>query len=79
MRSIYFLHIFLIYFCFGFVILEARELSIKQIEERKQADLERLKEREKRGKKKVFKRNNFVNQSHIFKYGKKNSSGALKS
>ena len=49
MRSIYFLHIFLFYFCFGFVILEARELSIKQIEERKQADLERLKEREKRG------------------------------
>ena len=55
MRSIYFLHIFLIYFCFGFVILEARELSIKQIEERKQADLERLKEREKRGNKKFSK------------------------
>ena len=55
MRSIYFLYIFLIYFCFGFFTLEARELSIKQIEERKQADLERLKEREKRGKKKFSK------------------------
>ena len=56
MRSIYFLHIFLIYFCFGFFfITEARELSIKQIEERKQADLERLKEREKRGNKKFSK------------------------
>ena len=55
MRSIYFLYIFLIYFCFGFFILEARELSIKQIEERKQADLERLKEREKRGNKKFSK------------------------
>ena len=55
MRSIYFLYIFLIYFCFGFFILEARELSIKQIEERKKADLERLKEREKRGKKKFSK------------------------
>ncbi len=56
MRSIYFLHIFLIYCCFGlFFITEARELSIKQIEERKQADLERLKEREKRGNKKFSK------------------------
>ena len=55
MRSIYFLYVFLIYFCLGFFILEARELSIKQIEERKQADLERLKEREKRGKKKFSK------------------------
>ena len=55
MRSIYFLYIFLIYFCFSFLILEARELSIKQIEERKQADLERLKEREKRGNKKFSK------------------------
>ena len=55
MRSIYFLYVFLICFCFGFFILEARELSIKQIEERKQADLERLKEREKRGKKKFSK------------------------
>ena len=55
MRSIYFLYIFLIYFCFCFFIIEARELSIKQIEERKQADLERLKEREKRGKKKFSK------------------------
>ena len=55
MRSIYFLYIFLIYFCFGFFILEARELSIKQIEERKKADLERLKEREKRGNKKFSK------------------------
>ncbi len=55
MRSIYFLYIFLIYFCFGFFILEARELSIKQIEERKKADVERLKEREKRGNKKFSK------------------------
>jgi len=54
MRSIYFLYAFLIYFCLGF-LSEARELSIKQIEERKQADLERLKEREKRGKKKFSK------------------------
>ena len=55
MRSIYFLYIFLIYSCFGFFILEARELSIKQIEERKKSDLERLKEREKRGNKKFSK------------------------
>ena len=66
MRSNYFLYIYLIYFCFGFFILEARELSIKQIEERKQADLERLKEREKRGNKKVFKRNYIVQPNSSF-------------
>ena len=55
MRSIYFLYIFLFYFCFSFSISDARELSIKQIEERKQSDLERLKEREKRGNKKFSK------------------------
>ena len=56
MRSIYFLHIFIFYCCLGFFFMtEARELSIKQIEERKQADLERLKEREKRGNKKFSK------------------------
>ncbi len=48
------LKIFYKFFIFLFFIsfpLESRELSIKQLEERKAADLERLKEREKRGKK----------------------------
>jgi ABC transporter substrate binding protein (PQQ-dependent alcohol dehydrogenase system) len=55
MRAKFFLIIFFVQSLFFFNIPESRELSIKQLEERKKADLERLKEREKRGKKKFSK------------------------
>ena len=51
----FFIIIFLLSPFFFFSISESRELSIKQLEERKKADSERLKEREKRGKKKFSK------------------------
>ena len=51
----FFIIIFLLSPFFFLSISESRELSIKQLEERKKADSERLKEREKRGKKKFSK------------------------
>ena len=51
----FFIIIFLLSPFFFLNIIESRELSIKQLEERKKADSERLKEREKRGKKKFSK------------------------
>ena len=51
----FFIIIFLLSPFFFLNISESRELSIKQLEERKKADSERLKEREKRGKKKFSK------------------------
>ena len=55
MRAKFFLIISIcITFSFPFV-LEVRELSIQQLEERKKADEERKKQREKRGKKKFQK------------------------
>ena len=56
MRLKFFLYIF-----FSFVLIhsqnvESRELSIKQLEERKKLDLERKKRIEKRGKKKLSKK-----------------------
>ena len=44
------------------LIVEARELSIKQLEERKKADLERKKERDKRGKKTFQKEVTIINK-----------------
>ena len=54
----FFIIIFLLSPFFFLSISESRELSIKQLEERKKADSERLKEREKRGKKKFSKESN---------------------
>ena len=51
MRAKFFLIIFFIQSLFLFSIAESRELSIKQLEERKKADEEREKARKKRGKK----------------------------
>ena len=51
MRSKFFLILLILATAFFSLSLEARELSIQQLEERKKADLERKKEREKRGKK----------------------------
>ncbi len=51
MRSKFFLILLILATAFFSFSLEARELSIQQLEERKKADLERKKEREKRGKK----------------------------
>ncbi|MFL2660750.1 MAG: ABC transporter substrate-binding protein [Alphaproteobacteria bacterium] len=53
--NIFFYKIFIV-LVFTFFNLESRELSIKQLEERKKADLERLKDREKRDKKKFSKK-----------------------
>ena len=51
MRSNKFFYKLFILIVFLSFYSESRELSIKQLEERKQSDLERLKEREKKGKK----------------------------
>ena len=61
MRSNKFFYKLFILIVFLSFYSESRELSIKQLEERKQSDLERLKEREKKGKKKV---NGFPNSVH---------------
>ena len=55
MRSKKFFYKLFILIVFVSFYSESRELSIKQLEERKQSDLERLKEREKKGKKKFSK------------------------
>ncbi len=55
MRSKNFFYKSLITLLLFFFNLESRELSIKQLEERKQSDLKRQKEREKKGKKKFSK------------------------
>ena len=51
MRSNFFFIIFFVMILPLFFFSESRELSIQQLEERKKADIERKKEREKRGKK----------------------------
>ena len=55
MRAKFFLIILIVATLFSSFLVEARELSIQQLEERKKADMERKKEREKRGKK-LFKK-----------------------
>lgn len=47
----FFKFLFMSFLIFLYSSIDSRELSIKQLEERKKEDLERLKEREKRGKK----------------------------
>ena len=61
MRAKFFLIIFFIQSLFLFSIAESRELSIKQLEERKKADEEREKARKKRGKK-AFKKKLLLQQ-----------------
>ena len=51
MRSNFFFIISFVIILPLFFFSESRELSIQQLEERKKADIERKKEREKRGKK----------------------------
>ncbi len=56
MRAKFFFIIIFLLSPFFLKVSESRELSIKQLEERKKADSERLKEREKRGKKSFLKK-----------------------
>ena len=65
MREKIFFKLFLLVLIFLYVSIEARELSIKQIEERKKADQERLEVREKRGLKK-FSKEIFLNTTIVF-------------
>ncbi len=62
--NIFFYKFFIVLVC-TFFGSESRELSIKQLEERKKADLERVKEREKRGKK-VFSKEISLDTKIIF-------------
>ena len=65
MTAKFFLNITLTIILFFSFFLEARELSIQQLEERKKADIERKKEREKRGKK-TFQKEITINSEIIF-------------
>ena len=65
MRSNKFFYKLFILIVFLSFYSESRELSIKQLEERKQSDLERLKEREKKGKK-TFSKEISISSKLIF-------------
>ena len=66
MRSNKFFYKLFILIVFLSFYSESRELSIKQLEERKQSDLERLKEREKK-EKNILKRNFYFFKTNFFK------------
>ena len=65
MRLKFFFIIFLYLTFSSYYVAESRELSIQQLEERKKADLERKKEREKRGSK-VFQKEITITTEIVF-------------
>ena len=65
MRAKFFLTILIVVTFFSSFFVEARELSIQQLEERKKADMERKKEREKRGKK-TFQKDITISSEVVF-------------